>query len=383
VTKNLWNYKVTQSLANGTHYWRVAGINDIGQGSFSSSFSFTISGLPGITLSKPSLSESSAPENSVAGSFDITNTGEGNLNYTSMTMAYDGFFLPEQTWHLNNFSSFPGTGYTNSGWSSSNGGATVVSGGGQGTTATLTSPSFSTIDAPADVFLLFDELATMRSTSYCMVEYSTNGGTDWQQIYYNTTSVTTETTRKVSLPVKSANTRLRFTGFVRSDQGLSSSWWIDDITVKNDNVPYAWYIFNSSTSGTVAASSSNTINYTCSATGLAEGTYTGTITIESNAGAKTLPTTFTVATGGPVTPATPANLTTSIVSGNVYINWDNSADATSYDVYSSANPYGTFSLLTNVTNSEYTYTPGTNAKMFFYIVAKNSTKQSPPSIIVK
>ncbi|MDY0017242.1 MAG: C10 family peptidase [Candidatus Delongbacteria bacterium] len=86
--------------------------------------------------------------------------------------------------------------------------------------------------------------------------------------------------------------------------------------------------------------------------------------------------------GGPVTPSVPANLTTSVVSGNVYINWDDSQDATSYDVYTSVNPYGTFGLLTNVGTSEYTYT-GTETKMFFYIKAKNSTKESPKTIFIQ
>jgi hypothetical protein len=67
----------------------------------------------------------------------------------------------------------------------------------------------------------------------------------------------------------------------------------------------------------------------------------------------------------------------------VYINWDDAANATSYDVYSSATPYGTYSLLTNVTGSEYTYTGvAGNTKMFFYIVSKNGTKGSPKTIML-
>jgi hypothetical protein len=123
-------------------------------------------------------------------------------------------------------------------------------------------------------------------------------------------------------------------------------------------------------------------SYTVPTKALSSGTYYWKVKVTSASGSYSDTWSYTVS-GGTITPAVPANLTTSIVSGNVYVNWDDSADATSYDVYSSADPYGTFTLLTNVTNSEYTYTPGTNTKMFFYIVAKNSTKQSPPSIIVK
>ncbi len=85
---------------------------------------------------------------------------------------------------------------------------------------------------------------------------------------------------------------------------------------------------------------------------------------------------------GPVIPAVPAPITTSIVSGNVKFDWPDMADATSYDVYSSANPYGTFAFVTNVAVSEYTYTP-TETKMFFQFVSKNSTKESPKTIEVR
>jgi hypothetical protein len=86
-----------------------------------------------------------------------------------------------------------------------------------------------------------------------------------------------------------------------------------------------------------------------------------------------------IAQTGPIVPAVPAPITTSIVTGNVKFDWPDAADATSYDVYSSATPYGTFALLTNVAISEYTYTP-TATKMFFQFVSKNSTKESPRTI---
>jgi hypothetical protein len=121
--------------------------------------------------------------------------------------------------------------------------------------------------------------------------------------------------------------------------------------------------------------------YTVAAKALTDGTYYWKTKVTNN-GPYSSTWSTTVSTGGSTVPAVPANLTTSIVSGDVFINWDDSADATSYDIYTSADPYGSFGLLTNVTASEYTYT-GTEAKMFFYIVAKNSTKESPKSVIIK
>jgi hypothetical protein len=116
------------------------------------------------------------------------------------------------------------------------------------------------------------------------------------------------------------------------------------------------------------------LNYTDSAVP-ANGNYTYTVTAAytSPAGesAPSNEVVLYVEGGGAATPDVPANVVTSVVSGNIFVNWDDSANATNYDVYASANPYGTFSFLANVTVSEYTYTPGTNTKMFFYIVAKN------------
>jgi|GEM_PF-1503961 len=77
------------------------------------------------------------------------------------------------------------------------------------------------------------------------------------------------------------------------------------------------------------------------------------------------------------------NVTITVVSGNIFMNWDDSVSATNYDIYSCSTPYGTYSLLTNVTVSEYTYTNVSgNSKMFFKVVAKNSTKESPITVEV-
>ena len=75
----------------------------------------------------------------------------------------------------------------------------------------------------------------------------------------------------------------------------------------------------------------------------------------------------------PAVPAVPANVVTSIVGSNLQVDWDISANATSYDVYSSNDPYGTFTLATNVSTNQYTVAAD-QAKLFYYIVAKNATK---------
>lgn len=82
------------------------------------------------------------------------------------------------------------------------------------------------------------------------------------------------------------------------------------------------------------------------------------------------PINVTMTVSSAVTPGTPTNVVTSISGTDLIIDWDVSADATSYDVYSSDDPYGTFTLATNVSTNQYTV-PASQAKLFYYIVAKN------------
>jgi endonuclease I len=68
-------------------------------------------------------------------------------------------------------------------------------------------------------------------------------------------------------------------------------------------------------------------------------------------------------------PDAPANVTTTISGSDLVIDWDVSANATGYDVYSSDDPYGTFNLVTTVGTNQYTV-PADQAKLFYYIIAK-------------
>ncbi|MCK4981200.1 MAG: hypothetical protein KAS62_12440, partial [Candidatus Delongbacteria bacterium] len=128
--------------------------------------------------------------------------------------------------------------------------------------------------------------------------------------------------------------------------------------------------------GTVVPAGNTTVNITCDAAGLLEGTYDANINIGSNdpdENPKVLPVSFVVS-GGVVIPVVPANIVTSIVGSNLVVDWDVSADATSYDIYSSDDPYGTFTFVANVGTNQYTV-PADQAKLFYYIVSKNTTKK--------
>jgi hypothetical protein len=344
------------------------------------------------SLSVSSFNKTAALGGSVSDSFNLISSGTGNISYM-LAIDYVGSVAPGNTYHTNNFES--ALGYTNSGaglWSLAAGGTwngnTQCASAEQRKTSIMTSGQFSTIGIGDRLWLEFRYGIAYQTGCYLKVEYY--DGTSWQQVFYMGEGGAA--TAKIELPSKVANAQLRFEAKMVQVTGTHSIVRVDDVKVYSDDQAYRWLKFDQvnewgepTETGTISTGTSKNFNLTFDAADLTSGTYTADIKVTCTDPVNspiTLPVTFTV-TSGTVTPATPANLTTSIVSGNVYINWDNSADATSYDVYSSANPYGTFTLLANVTNSEYTYTPGTNTKMFFYIVAKNSTKQSPPSIIVK
>jgi fibronectin type 3 domain-containing protein len=66
----------------------------------------------------------------------------------------------------------------------------------------------------------------------------------------------------------------------------------------------------------------------------------------------------------------PINVTTSVEGTNLTVAWDTVSGSTSYDVYSSTDPYGTFTFVTNVATNSYVTTT-TETKLFWYVVAKN------------
>lgn len=72
-------------------------------------------------------------------------------------------------------------------------------------------------------------------------------------------------------------------------------------------------------------------------------------------------------------PSAPANVTTQISGSDIILSWDAVSGATGYDVYSSDSPYDGFGWEASVTESSYT-TPYTEARKFYYIVAKTTAK---------
>jgi hypothetical protein len=104
------------------------------------------------------------------------------------------------------------------------------------------------------------------------------------------------------------------------------------------------------------------------------GIYTADLIVTSNdldEPTMTIPVTFTVS--DVVDPDVPANIVTSISGTDLVIDWDISANATSYDVYSSDDPYEGFTLAVDgedLPTNQYTVLIE-DAKLFYYVVAKN------------
>jgi hypothetical protein len=78
----------------------------------------------------------------------------------------------------------------------------------------------------------------------------------------------------------------------------------------------------------------------------------------------------------PSAPEAPSNVATSISGSDLTVSWTAVSGATSYDVYSADDPYGTFSFAVNVATNSYTTTYSA-AKKFWYVVAKNGSKDDP------
>lgn len=351
------------------------------------------SAFPAMTVSKSEINTSAAPEGTDTDSFDIGNAGEEDLTY-SITHEYVETKDAKNTVLLNDFDTE--LGWTNSGgtinWTRDTGTnnldgtpfARLQSRGSHGgaptnDTATLTSGIFDGTGYD-QLFLDFDQFvnAAADAGNTVTVQYTTDGSV-WTTAYTVSGTVLggwgAPNQQSIELMNNSSTMQLRFTGRFRSKS--SDHWALDNVEVRGvtSGPSYTWLTITSPLSGTVIPTEFDTINLTCDAAGLAEGTYNANITIASNdpdEPSRVLPVQFIVAQST-VIPGVPSNVTTSIVGTDLVIDWDIAADATSYDVYSSNDPYGGFAFEANVGTNQYVI-PYTDSKKFYYIVSKNATK---------
>ncbi|MDY0016324.1 MAG: C25 family cysteine peptidase [Candidatus Delongbacteria bacterium] len=361
---------------------------------------------PNINLSTALIHNTAAPEGSVLASFNIGNIGLEDLNY-SITSTYTDPIVLDTTVFIMNSNDFNSSlGWTGSGtqckWLQT---TTYNDGNVSGTpfayaanskplvqTGLLISPVINLSGCSSGSVTISFEQYKSVSGGICTLEASTDGIT-YTNLYFITNPIGgwgnpgSPNKRKITVPdtYLVATARFRFLAQLTSEQGY---WAIDNVKIEHTEItgtPWTWMTLDSPLTGTVTAPASNTFNITCSASGLAVGTYNANITIVSNdpdEPNKVLPVEFVVA--NTVVPGVPSNVTASVSGTNIVIDWNVSANATSYDVYSSDNPYGTFTFVTNVATNQY-ITTYTATRKFYYIVAKNSTKlnESYMSKIIK
>ena len=377
-TPSVSTYTAVTDLGYGTYYWKVLATNAYGDGAYSTVWNFTIP-APNVSLNPVSIVTTAAPEASVGESFNIGNTGGMDLTY-DLSVDYI-YTKADQTVAAQNFDT--DLGWTASGtlvWYRSTSASSLdgtpyamIDSGTSNASGTLTSGVFDgTMCDP--LYIEFDQYAEFTASSG-VVEYTLDGS-NWTQIYSNAGILgawNAPDHQSVQIPATSATMQVRFTATLKKN---SAVWWaVDNISIHGTTTGPVWITFNSATSGTVSASGSNTIDITCDATGMVEGVYDANINVATNdpdEPVKVIPVQFTVLQTT-VIPGVPSNVVTSISGTDLVIDWDAAADATSYDVYSSDDPYGAFTLEANVGTNQYVIAY-TDAKKFYYIVSKNATK---------
>ncbi|MDA3886566.1 MAG: hypothetical protein PF638_13320 [Candidatus Delongbacteria bacterium] len=95
------------------------------------------------------------------------------------------------------------------------------------------------------------------------------------------------------------------------------------------------------------------------------GTATITLTVDDGQGKATAVDTFELV----VVLDTPVNVVTDITGTFLVVDWDIVGGAVGYDVYSSDDPYGTFTFVGSVATNQY-ITQASSERFFYYIIAK-------------
>jgi agmatine/peptidylarginine deiminase len=329
--------------------------------------SFGIDYIPEIYVTASDTIRVSLPLNSSAiNNFLIENTGGMDLSY-SADRIYRGFaneFLQVNELHENDFTLFPGAGYTNSNWTSYSGGAQVT---GSSVTGVLTSPQFQT-DGYDELYLDLDQNFIFTSGSYSKIEY--DNGSGWVQVYYQASQSSSQHL-KISLPVGDTG-RLRFTGLTKRVSSTSASWFIDNITVNGLNAyytPYEWLNLEPPVSGTLSPSSGSALNYSCISNGLPAGKYYADIVISSNDQNNPqvkVPVKLTVSD----MLSAPLNLRlTGFSTSQAVLQWDEVSGVSVYNVYRSADPYSGFLKIGSSGTTAFTDNDANGNKYFYYVTS--------------
>ncbi|MDA3839202.1 MAG: hypothetical protein PF574_09515 [Candidatus Delongbacteria bacterium] len=322
---------------------------------------------PGVIVANPTPLAKTVELGTIA-TENLTLTNEGGFDYTYGAVI-DYTVWPGQKGDVivesNTFDTV--LGYTSVGaWSVVSGQASVTSQG----THVLTSTIFDGTVA-SNLFLDFDQTQVAKTGSSFKAEWY--DGSTWTQVYYGTSSATSS--EHIAIP--NTAVQLRFTAVVTKSTGQTGSQKLDNVLVSGpQDITFDWLDLNQANtlSGTVTTTGTEVveIEYDCTdLVGLQLGDYVAEITFTApGSDTVVVPVNLTIGTPPTEDPAVPANVVTSISGTDLVVDWDISADATGYDVYSSDDPYGTFTFVASVATNQYT-TPAASAKLFYYIKATN------------
>jgi hypothetical protein len=330
---------------------------------------------PGIIDAPTFINNDVVINNTASKVIDVDNIGDYSLDYDASIeyIGYPGMKFADIDIQTNDFET--ALVYTNTGaWSRITGLTGYCAGVTSQGVSTLTSTTFDGTLA-TNLYVDFDQASVVRTGGYANVEYY--NGSAWVQVSNQTAS----STSSLHVAIPNTATQIRFVGNITRSSGQTGSWRIDNVRIYGpENIIFNWMTIDggTTTSGTIAAQGTDQLTVGYDATGLMFGDYIAKInyTSEFSNGSSLVTMTVVESGTGPIIPAVPAPVTTSIVGSNLVIEWDDSADATGYDVYASDDPYGTFSVVASVGTSQYTVAAD-QAKLFYKIVATNATKIAP------
>ena len=235
----------------------------------------------------------------------------------------------------------------------------------------LTSDTFDA-SAYGAVQIEFDHYRSHSSGIYSL-EISVDGS-NWEEIYCDSVQKGSwGNPEHVSLQLPQGfctnTTQLRFIAGLARAEG---TYAVDNVSVKG-SPPFFWMTLDGmdTTSDTIPVSGSDIISVGMDSIELMLfETYTANIILESAMSSDTVYVELTVMEDHP--PHFP-DVTISTSGSNIVLEWDEFPLATSYNIYSSWDPWGTFTYLTNVTGLQY-ITPANQNKMFYQVTATDTKK---------
>jgi len=141
--------------------------------------------------------------------------------------------------------------------------------------------------------------------------------------------------------------------------------WSDVATATS----YTILVDNNSDFSSPEINQSPTLSIYTPITNMISGTYFWKVKATNANGSTPFTSAWTV-TLNPPAPPPPGGIIIEPILPGLWLNWDDVAGATSYDIYSSDDPYSTYTFVTNVTVSEYQISEVLQRR-FYYVVSKN------------